>query len=126
MSDAVLSTSLDSGNAPVLLVTTTSNDDAAEWMLGLVEKKLAACVTRIPSAYSSFRWQGKVVTEHENLWLIKTTRACSQLASSYVKQHHRYDVPEIAILEISGINQEYHQWLIQNVDVSSESDFNDS
>ncbi|MDK9699543.1 MAG: divalent-cation tolerance protein CutA [bacterium] len=126
MFDAIGQTTPRMLNDPVLLMTSTRFDDPAEWMKDLLAQRLAACVTRIPAAESSYHWQGKIVSEHENLWLIKTTRDRSLSVSDYIKQHHRHDVPEIVIFEIAAINHEYHQWLIQNVDVSSSSDSNDS
>ena len=62
------------GSDRVLLCYCTCPDAASALRIAetLVGEKLAACVNRIPGIQSTYRWQGKVITDAEELLLIKT------------------------------------------------------
>lgn len=61
--------------ATVLLCYCSCPDAASAQTLAetLVEERLAACVSRLPGVHSTYRWQGRVTTDSEELLLIKTT-----------------------------------------------------
>ena len=60
---------------PVFLLFTTCPDAATATRLAhaLVEERLAACVTRLDGAHSTYRWHGEISEDHEVQLLIKTT-----------------------------------------------------
>ena len=60
---------------PVLLLLTTCPDRASAERIAhaLVGERLAACVTRLDGAQSTYRWQGEVTTDAELQLLVKTT-----------------------------------------------------
>lgn len=79
----------------------------------LVKEKVSACVNiiKISSVYS---WQGKIENEDEYLAIFKTTKKNKKILKDKIKESHPYDVPEIAELEISSINQPYLKWLVES------------
>jgi len=86
-------------------VTKTANE--------LVKKRLAACVniSKISSIYS---WKGKIENTSEFLVLFKTTQKNKNALKKAIKKMHPYDIPEIAEIDISSINQPYLKWLIES------------
>ena len=76
----------------------------------LVKKKLVACVniTKISSIYS---WKGKIENQSEYLGLFKTTKKNSESLKRELQKLHPYDVPEIAEINPTSINQPYLKWL---------------
>ena len=58
----------------VVYVTAGSADEADRLARSLVDERLAACVNRIKSVQSVYRWQGKVEQSEEELLIIKTSR----------------------------------------------------
>ena len=59
----------------VLLCYCTCPDPATAQQLAqtLVSESLAACVNHVPGIGSTYRWRGEVITDSEELLLIKTT-----------------------------------------------------
>lgn len=86
-------------------VTKTANE--------LVKKRLAACanISKISSIYS---WKGKIENTSEFLVLFKTTQKNKNALKKAIKKMHPYDIPEIAEIDISSINQPYLKWLIES------------
>ena len=86
-------------------VTKTANE--------LVKKRLAACVniSKISSIYS---WKGKIENTSEFLVLFKTTQKNKNALKKAIKKMHPYDIPEIAEIDVSSINQPYLKWLIES------------
>lgn len=87
----------------------------------LVEARLAACVNRLPGMRSTYRWQGEVVMDEEDLLLAKTTRASFTALEAFVVEHHPYEVPEIVALPLVAGHTAYLDWLRAQV-AASESD----
>ncbi|MBB3226118.1 periplasmic divalent cation tolerance protein [Luteibacter sp. Sphag1AF] len=86
---------------------TVANDLARE----LVEAGLAACVSRVPGIASTYRWKGVVVTESEELLVIKATREAFTAIEHLIVARHPYDVPEIIALPIEAAHAPYLAWL---------------
>mgnify|MGYP001157810885 FL=1 len=86
-------------------VTKTANE--------LVKKRLVACVniSKISSIYS---WKGKIENTSEFLVFFKTTQKNKNALKKAIKKMHPYDIPEIAEINISSINQPYLKWLIES------------
>ena len=86
-------------------VTKTANE--------LVKKRLAACanISKISSIYS---WKGKIENTSEFLVLFKTTQKNKNALKKAIKKMDPYDIPEIAEISISSINQPYLKWLIES------------
>lgn len=97
----------------VRVALTTCPDESSAKRLAdtLVERGLAACVTRIPGVRSVYRWQGRLCDDAEVQLLIKTTAALEAALEKAVGALHPYDVPELIFLPVTGGTQEYLQWI---------------
>ena len=100
----------------VILVTTSSSDEAHRIANELLDQKKATCVNIVPGVSSLFRWQDKLDSAHENLLIIKTKASLLNEIVALVSQIHSYDVPEIIALPIVGGNQDYLEWVGREVE----------
>ena len=78
-----------------------------------VKNKIVACVniSKISSIYS---WKGKVEDTSEYIAIFKTTTKNKKLLQQKIKETHPYDVPEIAEIDVTSINDSYLKWLIES------------
>ena len=81
----------------------------------LVEERLAACVSVLPGARSTFRWKGETHTDDEVLLLIKTTQACYPAMAARLLALHPYELPEIIAVDVSSAHAPYAAWVEQQV-----------
>ena len=95
----------------VVLVTASSQAEALLIGRGVVEKKLAACVTVVPNVISIFEWGGKVCEEHEWLLVMKSSADVYAALEAEVKSLHSYEVPEILALPVVQGSSEYLTWV---------------
>jgi periplasmic divalent cation tolerance protein len=104
------------GQHPVLImVTAGGRNDAERLAEGLVEGRLAACCSVIPTVHSFYYWDGQLKREHEALLLVKTVESRAQAVQEYVRTHHSYEVPEIIQVAIEGGLPTYLEWLADQV-----------
>jgi periplasmic divalent cation tolerance protein len=97
---------------PILLFTTVPDRATADSLARrLVEERLAACVHRLPSGRSTYRWQGEVEDVEEQTLLIKSDRALLDAIEAHLRQHHPYDLPELIGHDISAASAPYLDWL---------------
>lgn len=96
----------------IIILTTTPDTQEAERLARLiVGEKLAACVQILPKITSVYFWEGKVQTESEHLLLIKTLEEKFDALSSFIRQHHSYEVPEIVAIDAGKVSEDYLKWL---------------
>ncbi|MEB3244486.1 MAG: divalent-cation tolerance protein CutA [Vampirovibrionales bacterium] len=105
--------------SPVLVVLVSCPPDDAERLAkGLVEARLAACVSIIPAVRSIYRWQEAVCDAIEAQLLIKTTVSALEPIKQWLAQEHPYECPECLVLETTLNSLEaYATWVHQNVTV---------
>ena len=99
----------------VVYVTAGSADEADRLARSLVDERLAACVNRIPSVQSVYRWQGKVEQSQEELLIIKTSRDRFAALEKRVRELHSYSVPEVIALPVIEGSSNYLKWLKEQV-----------
>lgn len=100
---------------PLVIETTFPRDKGAQRLAKkLCKKGLAACV-QMAQIKSSYFWQNSFCTEDEILLRIKTRKKLYKKAVKYLAKHHPYEVPEIIVFKIDGVNKEYKNWLKQSV-----------
>ena len=99
----------------VIFVTTGSEPEAHKIADLLLTKRKAACVNIVPKVESSFWWQGKLDSAQESLLVIKTKASLLSEISDLVKTAHSYEVPEIVALPIIGGNEDYLNWIDDEV-----------
>lgn len=101
----------------ILLCLCTCPDAASAQKLAetLVGERLAACVNRLPGVLSTYRWQGKVGTDSEELLLIKTTADRFETLKARLLALHPYELPELIALPIENGHAAYLDWVRANV-----------
>lgn len=103
-------------SVPLLaLCTCPDSDSAARIARTLVDERLAACVSRLPGATSTYRWEGRVEEDNEVLLLIKTTAERFPVLRERLPALHAYDVPELIAVSIEDGLPAYLDWLRQAV-----------
>jgi periplasmic divalent cation tolerance protein len=95
----------------VIFVTAGSTVEAERLSRTLVEERLAACVNRIKSVQSVYRWQGSVEESEEELLVIKSRKELFASVEKRVCELHSYSVPEVIALPIIKGSQAYLDWL---------------
>lgn len=105
------------GHGEILILTTIDHDaKAIELSRGLLEKKLAACVTRLPGAHAMYRWESTEITDNpEVVLLIKTHRMRLNEIERFFEEEHPYTVPELLVFEANEIGEAYRGWLMKEV-----------
>lgn len=77
----------------------------------LVGERLAACVNRLPGVASTYRWQGQVTTDAEELLLIKTVANRFEALKSRLLELHPYDLPELIAVSVEHGHDAYLDWV---------------
>ena len=101
----------EAGNFRLVLVTTSSEEEAAGIAKSLVEEGLAACANIIPRIRSIYRWDGKVQDNLECLVLLKTVLSKVDDLAARVAEQHSYDVPEVISIDLDRGRESYLDWL---------------
>jgi len=97
----------------VLLCYCTCPDVASAQQLAeaLVSERLAACVNRIPAIASTYRWNDQLVTDSEELLLIKTTTTRFAALKERLLALHPYELPELIAVPVADGHQAYLDWV---------------
>lgn len=91
----------------VVYVTAGSREEADKLSRGLVEEKLAFCVSALPAVKSTYYWENKLCQDEETLLIIKTRSSKFTALETWVRKNHSYDVPEVIALPIVKGSQPY-------------------
>ena len=84
---------------------------------GLVEQRVAACVSALPGAVSTYRWQGAVQCEPETLLVIKAPEETLEACMAALVALHPYDVPEVVAWPAQRVADSYLAWALAACDV---------
>ncbi len=84
----------------VIFITAGSKEEADKISRGLVESKLAFCVSTLPKVQSTYYWEDKIHVDKEFLLIAKTRQDQYEALETWVKTNHSYQVPEIIALPI--------------------------
>lgn len=104
-----------SARVAIILVTAPTGDPAEQIAETLVQERLAACVNRIENISSTYSWKGKIHHDREDLLVIKTAGDKAAEASSFIREVHPYDIPEILVFEVDKGDPAYLAWVLENV-----------
>ncbi len=101
--------------ATVLLCYCSCPDAASAQAIAeaLVGERLAACVSRLPAVHSTYRWQGAVTRDSEELLLIKTTAGRFDVLKTRLLELHPYDLPELIAVPVQRGHEAYLDWVRQ-------------
>lgn len=102
-----------SSPSPVHLLFSTCPDAASAERIAhaLVSERLAACVTQLPGARSTYRWQERIEQGEEIPLLIKTTAARLEAVAARLQALHPYALPEAVAVPASGGLPAYLAWI---------------
>ena len=84
----------------VIFINAGSKEEADKISQGLVESKLAFCVSTVPKIQSTYYWEDKIHVDEEFLLIVKTRQDQYEALETWVKNNHSYEVPEIIALPI--------------------------
>ncbi|HZD50754.1 MAG TPA: divalent-cation tolerance protein CutA [Silvibacterium sp.] len=98
-------------SARIVLSTAGSPEEAATISREIVERRLAACVSRLSGLTSVYRWQGAVEETAEVLLLIKTSEDRLAELEVALRELHSYEVPEFLVLPVEAGSKDYLAWL---------------
>lgn len=105
---------MTASSSPCLVLVSLPDEDTARSMARLVvEKQLAACATWHKGWTSVYRWEGKIETAEEVLWLAKTTRARWEEVRQTIRREHPYECPEILCFDVADGHPPYLAWLAE-------------
>jgi periplasmic divalent cation tolerance protein len=98
-------------NVPVVLMLSTLPDAAADTLArGVLDARLAACVTNLGAAASQYHWKGVLESSNEVQLLFKTSVARSDELQRFVTEQHPYETPEILVWQVDA-SPDYGQWV---------------
>jgi periplasmic divalent cation tolerance protein len=97
--------------ARIVLTTAATPEEANRIGRTLVEERLAACATLIPSVQSIYHWQGKVESSTETMLLLKTGPAQLPALEDRLHELHSYQTPEFLVLNVEAGSHPYLEWL---------------
>ena len=99
----------------VVLIATSSRQEAEAIGKVLVESRLAACVNISIGVTSLFRWQGAIEHQEEVLMLVKSRSDLLPSITEVVKRLHSYTVPEVVALPILAGSPDYLAWVNESL-----------
>lgn len=99
----------------VVFITAGTGEEARKVGQELLEHRAAACVNIVSNITSIFWWQEVLETDQEHLLIVKTRTSKVKEVVRLVKEVHSYEVPEVIALPIVGGNQEYLEWIGEEV-----------
>ncbi len=100
-----------------LVITTCPDSDSAETLARhLVEIRLAACVNILPGIRSVYQWKGELVTDVEQLLLVKTRRDVYPQVEAAIRAKHPYELPEVIAVPFAQGSGDYLAWINSVVD----------
>lgn len=98
-----------------IFCTFPSKEKAREISLKLLEEKLIACCTIIPSFLSIYRWEGKICEDEEFLCIFKSKMENYKKIEEKILKNHPYEVPEILAVEIKKGFENYLNWIDESL-----------
>lgn len=104
---------------PTVYITAPA-DTAPSLARTLVEEELAACVNRLPCR-STYRWEGEIVDDDEQILLAKTSDERYPDLVERVEAEHPYAVPCIERFDEADALPAFADWIERSTQRSAES-----
>ncbi len=95
----------------LLMTTVSSEADAETLSKGMLQARLAACVTTIPGVQSRYWWKDQLESSTEWLLLIKTSPDRVDSLKRHLSEHHPYDTPELLEVPVTSAFTAYAAWV---------------
>ncbi len=97
--------------ALIVLTNMPDRPSASRLAQALIERRHAACVNILADCTSIYRWEGKIETATEVPVMIKTSASGYAKVEESIREHHRYKVPEIVSIPVTGGLPAYLEWV---------------
>ncbi len=97
--------------ARVVMTTVATAEEAEQLVRALLERRLIACGTILPTARSLYRWNEAIADETESVILLKTHAERIPGLEAAFEELHPYKVPELLALPVSGGLEKYLHWI---------------
>ncbi|MFZ1013720.1 MAG: divalent-cation tolerance protein CutA [Terracidiphilus sp.] len=104
-----------STNARIVVTTVADPAEAAQLARTLVDERLAACATLVPSVRSIYRWQGAIEEATETLLLLKTVAEQVPALQARLLALHSYQTPQFLVLPVESGSAAYLDWLADSL-----------
>ncbi len=98
----------------LILTTVPEGFDSATLARDLVEARLAACVSILPTQVSTYRWQGAVEMAPERQMLIKTAADRVDAVRQALVGRHPYEVLEFLVVRTEA-DSAFGLWVRESV-----------
>jgi periplasmic divalent cation tolerance protein len=98
-------------NIIMVIVTTSSKQEAQNIVTELLKKRLVACGNIIGPIFSSFWWKETIENCDEFLILMKTQMNLFKKVEHEILELHSYEIPEIVVLPITEGSKPYLDWV---------------
>ncbi len=107
-------------NRVVMIYTTCETTDEAKTIAHeLVKRKLAACANIFPQMIAVFEWEGATQDGAEVAMIVKTRAVLAEQVIGDIRRLHSYDVPAVAVLEVTGGNPAFLDWVAKQTAASA-------
>jgi periplasmic divalent cation tolerance protein len=101
---------------PILVTTTFEERQQAEKLaMILLQERLIACGQISGPVTSSYWWKGSLTTSMEYILSMKTTAVHYERLEKTIQSNHPYDVPEIVVVPITNLSDDYWAWMQQEL-----------
>ena len=98
----------------IVQTTTNSYKEVKKIAKLLLKEKLVACV-QISKIKSFYPWDGEICEDKEYLLTIKTKKENYKKIQRKIKENHSYDVPEIIAIKIDKTDENYKNFMKENI-----------
>jgi periplasmic divalent cation tolerance protein len=99
----------------MVIVTTSSKQEAQNIVSELLKKRLVACGNIIGPISSSFWWKGTIENSEEFLILMKSQMVLFKKLEHEILELHSYEIPEIVVLPIIEGSKAYLNWVTKSL-----------
>ncbi len=94
-----------------IVFCTCPADESDKIVNVLLEQKLVACVSVVPTVKSHYMWKGEICHDDESLLIMKTRKELISPLTEKINEVHSYDVVEIIALEVKEGDSHYLDWV---------------
>lgn len=94
-----------------LILVACPPGDAPRIADGLLERRLAACVSAVENVSSRYWWEGRIESGRETLLLIKAPAGRFEEIREAIGALHPYDTPEILSFAVEEGAERYLRWI---------------
>jgi len=99
----------------MMFATLGSRDEAERAGEKLVEMRLAACGSIIPTVHTFYFWEGRMRRNHEALLLLKTTREKVAEIEDFMRGETAYEPPDVLVVAVESGLPQYLEWVLKEV-----------